>query len=61
QEELEELDRTERVSGACQELLLNIETRPDPLLPVTNGPTSPVWDRWFEGPQDSKGCRCFIL
>jgi len=28
----------------------------------TIGPVSPTWDRWFEGPQDSKGCcRCWIL
>ncbi|XP_024636964.1 guanine nucleotide-binding protein subunit gamma 1 isoform X2 [Medicago truncatula] len=26
------------------------------------GPLNPIWDRWFEGPQDSKGCcRCWIL
>ncbi|KAL5702164.1 Guanine nucleotide-binding protein subunit gamma 1 [Ranunculus cassubicifolius] len=61
EEELEELERTERVSAACQQLLLNVESRPDPLLPVTTGPTNPLWDRWFEGPQDSQGCRCWIL
>ncbi|XP_010279294.1 PREDICTED: guanine nucleotide-binding protein subunit gamma 1-like [Nelumbo nucifera] len=61
EEELEELEKTDKVSAACEELLTNIETRPDPLLPVTNGPTNPSWDRWFEGPQDSKGCRCWIL
>ncbi|KAF9606514.1 hypothetical protein IFM89_025887 [Coptis chinensis] len=61
EEELEELERTEKVSAACQQLLLNVESKPDPLLPVTTGPTNPSWDRWFEGPQDSQGCRCWIL
>ncbi|KAF4351348.1 hypothetical protein CsatB_026298 [Cannabis sativa] len=61
EEELEQLERMERASAACNEMLSNIETRPDPLLPVTHGPLSPLWDRWFEGPQDSKGCRCWIL
>ncbi|KAK9281956.1 hypothetical protein L1049_004865 [Liquidambar formosana] len=61
QEELEELERTENVSTTCQELLHNIDSRPDPLLPVTNGPANPLWDRWFEGLQESKGCSCWIL
>ncbi|PIA31607.1 hypothetical protein AQUCO_04900124v1 [Aquilegia coerulea] len=34
EEELEELERTEKVSAACQQLLLNVESKPDPLLPV---------------------------
>ncbi|TXG63731.1 hypothetical protein EZV62_010725 [Acer yangbiense] len=42
-------------------LLRLIEVRPDPLLPITNGHVNPVWDRWFEGPQDAQGCRCLIL
>ncbi|KAK8565360.1 hypothetical protein V6N12_058923 [Hibiscus sabdariffa] len=61
QEEMEELERTDNVSTSSEELLVSMETRPDPLLPVTNGPINPSWDRWFEGPQDSKGCRCQIL
>ncbi|KAJ0035046.1 hypothetical protein Pint_24717 [Pistacia integerrima] len=61
QEELEELDRMEKASMACKEMLSNVEARPDPLLPVTTGPLNPLWDRWFEGPQESKGCRCWIL
>ncbi|XP_077243037.1 guanine nucleotide-binding protein subunit gamma 1-like [Tasmannia lanceolata] len=61
EEELEELEKTEKVSAACQELLLKVEYRPDPLLPVTNGPANPSWDRWFEGPQESRNCRCWIL
>jgi len=59
--EVEELERTERVSSALQELLQKVESRPDPLLPITNGPTNPYWDRWFEGPQDMHGCKCWIL
>ncbi|XP_010107736.2 guanine nucleotide-binding protein subunit gamma 2 [Morus notabilis] len=60
EEELEQLERMEKASAACNELL-NVERRPDPLLPATYGPINPLWDRWFEGPQDSKGCRCWIL
>ncbi|XP_031097617.1 guanine nucleotide-binding protein subunit gamma 2-like [Ipomoea triloba] len=61
EEELEKLDRMEKASGACKEMLKIVETRPDPLLPQTNGPINPSWDRWFEGPQDASGCRCLIL
>ncbi|XP_059632438.1 guanine nucleotide-binding protein subunit gamma 2 [Cornus florida] len=61
EEELEQLEKMEKASAACKELLINVETKPDPLLPKTNGPTNPSWDRWFEGPQDSSGCRCWIL
>ncbi|KAG1347702.1 guanine nucleotide-binding protein subunit gamma 1 [Cocos nucifera] len=61
EEELEELEKTERVSATLQELLLEVESRPDPLLPETNGPANSSWDRWFEGPQDLHGCKCSIL
>lgn len=61
EEELEELEKTETVSTALQELLRKVESIPDPLLPLTNGPTDPHWDRWFEGPQDMQGCRCWIF
>ncbi|KAL9431016.1 hypothetical protein AB3S75_026246 [Citrus x aurantiifolia] len=61
EEELEELDKTENVSTICDELLSFMEARPDPLLSVTNSPINPIWDRWFEGPQDARGCRCMIL
>ncbi|KAJ8632807.1 hypothetical protein MRB53_026143 [Persea americana] len=61
EEELEELEKIEKASIVCQELLPKVETRPDPLIPVTNGPANPSWDRWFEGPQDSHGCKCWIL
>ncbi|CAI9762188.1 unnamed protein product [Fraxinus pennsylvanica] len=61
EEELEQLDKIDIASAACKEMLMNIETKPDPLLPLTNGPTNPTWDRWFEGLQDSSGCRCWIL
>ncbi|KAE8022628.1 hypothetical protein FH972_008413 [Carpinus fangiana] len=61
EEELEKLEKIEKASAGCKEMLSNVETRPDPLLPITNGPINPFWDRWFEGPQDSKGCRCWIL
>ncbi|KAE9592300.1 hypothetical protein Lal_00033535 [Lupinus albus] len=61
EEELEKLEKMEGASVLCKEMLTNVETRPDPLLPVTIGPLNPSWDRWFEGPKDSKGCRCWIL
>ncbi|XP_077248015.1 guanine nucleotide-binding protein subunit gamma 1-like [Tasmannia lanceolata] len=61
EDELEKLEKSERVSAACEKLLLKVESRPDPLLPVTNGPVNPSWDRWFEGPQELQGCRCWIL
>ncbi|XP_047323618.1 guanine nucleotide-binding protein subunit gamma 2-like [Impatiens glandulifera] len=61
EEELEKLERIENASAACKEMLSILETKPDPLLPLTNGPINPLWDRWFEGPQESKGCRCWIL
>ncbi|XP_022771183.1 guanine nucleotide-binding protein subunit gamma 2-like [Durio zibethinus] len=61
EEEMEELEKTDNVSTLCEELLLSMETIPDPLLPLTNGPINPSWDRWFEGLQDSQGCGCQIL
>ncbi|KAJ7977327.1 Guanine nucleotide-binding protein subunit gamma 2 [Quillaja saponaria] len=61
EEELDEVEKMENVSTICEELLRNIQSRPDPLLPVTNGPVNPLWDRWFEGPQDAQACRCQIL
>ncbi|RZB87816.1 Guanine nucleotide-binding protein subunit gamma 1 [Glycine soja] len=62
EEELEQLEKTEKASTTCKVMPSNVETKPDPLLPSTVGPLSPAWDRWFEGPQDSKSCcRCWIL
>ncbi|KAG6574952.1 hypothetical protein SDJN03_25591, partial [Cucurbita argyrosperma subsp. sororia] len=55
EEELEQLDKLDKASTKCKEMLSNVETRPDPLLPQTRGPLNPLWDRWFEGPPDSKG------
>ncbi|XP_027935056.1 guanine nucleotide-binding protein subunit gamma 1-like isoform X2 [Vigna unguiculata] len=46
QEELEELEKTENVSTICTEV---------------HGPVNLLWDRWFEGPQDTQACRCWIL
>ncbi|VFR03383.1 unnamed protein product [Cuscuta campestris] len=61
EEELEQLVTMGNASAACNELLLNMETRPDPLLPLTNGPTSPSWDLWFEGVPDKSPCGCCIV
>ncbi|KAJ9172020.1 hypothetical protein P3X46_015310 [Hevea brasiliensis] len=59
--ELGELEKTDNVSTACEELMRNVHAIPDPLLSETNGPVNPLWDRWFEGPQESQGCRCWLL
>ncbi|XP_039009289.1 guanine nucleotide-binding protein subunit gamma 2-like isoform X2 [Hibiscus syriacus] len=61
EEELEQIERMEKASAASKEMLGNVESKPDPLLPVTNGPIIPVWDQWFEGPQEAQGCKCWIL
>ncbi|KAK8684706.1 hypothetical protein V6N13_040722 [Hibiscus sabdariffa] len=34
EEELEQIERMEKASGACKEMLSNMETTPDPLLPM---------------------------
>ncbi|KAJ0603250.1 putative G-protein gamma [Helianthus annuus] len=57
EEELDQLEKMEAVSAVCKEILSNVETRPDPLLPTTHGPTNPSWDQWFEGPQDEGRAR----
>ncbi|GMN48873.1 hypothetical protein TIFTF001_018038 [Ficus carica] len=61
EEELEELEKTENASTIYAALLSHTESTSDPLLPVTIAPANESWDRWFEGPQDSQGCRCLIL
>ncbi|CAK9165023.1 unnamed protein product [Ilex paraguariensis] len=45
-EELEQLEKMEAASASCKE---------------TNGPVNPLWDRWFEGQEDSSGCGCWLL
>ncbi|XP_062211872.1 guanine nucleotide-binding protein subunit gamma 1 [Phragmites australis] len=61
EEEIEELEKTDKVSSALQEFLATIERKADPLLPVTTGPADQSWDRWFEGPQDLRRCKCWFL
>ncbi|TVU46049.1 hypothetical protein EJB05_05567, partial [Eragrostis curvula] len=61
EEELEELEKTDKVSSALQQFLVTIESKADPLLPVTTGPSNQSWDRWFEGPQDLRRCKCWFL
>ncbi|KAF8394353.1 hypothetical protein HHK36_020561 [Tetracentron sinense] len=34
EQELEELEKTQKVSALSQEFVLEVETRPDPLLPL---------------------------
>ncbi|XP_022739249.1 uncharacterized protein LOC111291661 isoform X1 [Durio zibethinus] len=61
QGELELIEKMDKASAACKEMLSIVESRPDPLLPITNGPLNPLWDQWFEGPQEAQGCKCWIL
>ncbi|KAF8683136.1 hypothetical protein HU200_044996 [Digitaria exilis] len=61
EEELEELAKTDKVSSALQEFVTMMESKADPLLPVTTGPVNQSWDRWFEGPQDLRRCKCWFL
>ncbi|XP_071704287.1 guanine nucleotide-binding protein subunit gamma 2-like [Rutidosis leptorrhynchoides] len=61
EKELEQLENMEAASSVCKEILKDVESRPDPLLPITNGPANPLWDRWFEGPKDKPDCRCCIM
>ncbi|XP_057783324.1 guanine nucleotide-binding protein subunit gamma 2-like [Salvia miltiorrhiza] len=61
EEELEQLEKMEKASASCKEMLISVQTTADPLLPLTIGPINPFWDRWFEGAQNSSGCRCPIL
>ncbi|KAM0853685.1 hypothetical protein ACQ4PT_050916 [Festuca glaucescens] len=61
EEELEELDKMDKVSAALQEFMVTIERKADPLLPVTSGAAYQSWDRWFEGPQDLRRCKCWFL
>ncbi|KAI3890744.1 hypothetical protein MKX03_019136 [Papaver bracteatum] len=58
EKELEELERTNKVSDVLPELLHKVGTRPDALLPATKSPIDPTWDRWFEGPRKQQGCIC---
>uniref|UniRef100_A0A0A8XN95 G protein gamma domain-containing protein n=1 Tax=Arundo donax TaxID=35708 RepID=A0A0A8XN95_ARUDO len=61
EEEIEELEKTDKVSSALQELIATMESKADPLLPITTGPANQSWDRWFEGPQDLRRCKCWFL
>ncbi|XP_031380659.1 guanine nucleotide-binding protein subunit gamma 2 [Punica granatum] len=61
EEELDQLEKMDAASVSCKEMLNNVETIPDPLLSATVGPLNPMWDRWFEGPQEAQGCSCLIM
>ncbi|CAM0883784.1 unnamed protein product [Alopecurus aequalis] len=61
EDEMEELDKTDKVSAALQDFLVTIERKADPLLPVTTGAAYHSWDRWFEGSQDLRTCKCWFL
>nr|CAD1827422.1 unnamed protein product [Ananas comosus var. bracteatus] len=55
QEEINELETMDPSSAACQEVLLSMEGKPEPLLPVTRGPEDVSWDRWFQRVRSSRG------
>ncbi|XP_073005469.1 guanine nucleotide-binding protein subunit gamma 1-like isoform X1 [Typha latifolia] len=61
QEYVYEINSCHKTKPLFIRLLLKVDSRPDPLLPVTSGPANASWDRWFEGPQDLHGCRCWIM
>ncbi|KAF3325288.1 guanine nucleotide-binding protein subunit gamma 2-like protein [Carex littledalei] len=61
EEELQEIEKTEKASAEFEELIYKIESKPDPLLPITIGPVSPMWDQWFERPKQMHRCRCWII
>ncbi|OAY58295.1 guanine nucleotide-binding protein subunit gamma 2 [Manihot esculenta] len=54
QEELDQLDELGEASIVCKELISSVESIPDPLLPLSKGPTNISWDRWFRGAQNSR-------
>ncbi|PSS11050.1 Guanine nucleotide-binding protein subunit gamma 1 like [Actinidia chinensis var. chinensis] len=55
QEELEELETLGESSLVCKELVSTVESIPDALLPLTQGPAVVGWDRWFQGAHGSRG------
>ncbi|KAJ4747579.1 Guanine nucleotide-binding protein subunit gamma 1 [Rhynchospora pubera] len=61
EEELQELEKTDKVSAGLQESIYKIESCPDPLLPITTGPANPIWDQWFERPKQKHRCRCWLF
>ncbi|KAF2291377.1 hypothetical protein GH714_023402 [Hevea brasiliensis] len=54
QEELDQLEEIGEASIVCKELISSVESIPDPLLPLSKGPTNINWDRWFKGAQNSR-------
>nr|ASH96880.1 heterotrimeric G-protein gamma 7 [Brassica juncea] len=61
EEELEQLEKMNKASASCKEFLDSVDSKPDPLLPLTIGPVNATWDQWFERPKEAKRCGCFIL
>ncbi|KAJ7562593.1 hypothetical protein O6H91_03G076100 [Diphasiastrum complanatum] len=59
-QEFKAADKTPPASRACRELVEFMETCADPLLPVTTGPISAEWDRWFRQPVEPSQC-CWCL
>ncbi|XP_068643894.1 guanine nucleotide-binding protein subunit gamma 2-like [Aristolochia californica] len=54
EEELNQLETMPASSVVCEETVASVENRPDALLPLTQGPANPAWDRWFQGAQSSR-------
>ncbi|XP_020690465.1 guanine nucleotide-binding protein subunit gamma 2 isoform X2 [Dendrobium catenatum] len=52
--ELEELDKMEPSSAACNDVLSSMEGIPDALLPITKGPEHSAWERWFQPVRSSR-------
>lgn len=60
EEELENLDNTDRASTVCKEVLVTIDNKPDAFLPITNGPENAAWKQWFEKTTEPRGCGCCL-
>ncbi|CAI9102609.1 OLC1v1000906C1 [Oldenlandia corymbosa var. corymbosa] len=60
QEEIDQLETLGESSIVCKELLAGIDSIPDALLPVTKGPVSTDWERWFQGGHGSRNRKRWI-
>ncbi|KAL2336664.1 hypothetical protein Fmac_011110 [Flemingia macrophylla] len=60
EEELEQLETTGESSIICKDVVLSVESIPDPLLPFTKGSVDAGWDRWFGGTHHSRNYKRWI-
>ncbi|XP_038712907.1 guanine nucleotide-binding protein subunit gamma 2-like [Tripterygium wilfordii] len=60
QGEVDQLETMAESSLVCKELAQTVESVPDPLLPVTKGPTDVTWDKWFKGASGGRNHKRWI-